>query len=51
MVNDKGKTIRTVGWIVVGVGLFVVGLGVRHADVDFNQKDDILDAEFKVVEE
>lgn len=51
MDKDKGKTIRTVGWVVVGVGLFIVGIGVRHSDIEFdtNQKENILDVEFTVI--
>jgi hypothetical protein len=53
---DKSIFLKTVGWTAVGIGLYLVGLGVSYEgeSVHINPKrydDDILDAEFTIIED
>jgi hypothetical protein len=53
---DKSKLLKTIGWGTVGLGLYLVGLGVvSENDVLFRSTDDfdpnIIDADFTIVED
>ena len=54
MTIDRGKLLKTIGWSAVGVGLYLVGLGGIYGEsvhINPKEQDDIIDAEFTVVEE
>jgi hypothetical protein len=53
---DKSKLLKTIGWSTVGLGLYLVGLGVvRENESIFNNyitpDDSIIDADFTIIEE
>ena len=52
---DKSTFLKTIGWTAVGLGAYMIGLGVKYDDsVHINPKqpdDGIIDAEFTIVEE
>jgi hypothetical protein len=53
MTINRGKLLKTIGWTAVGVGLYLVGLGVNYdSDSESIQPDEnVIDAEFTIVEE
>lgn len=55
MTVDKGKFISTIGWTTVGIGLYLVGIGIRYGgdSLYFNHDESggIIDAEFTIVED
>lgn len=56
MTIDKGKFLRTVGWTTVGIGLYLVGVGISYGSdstyANYRRPDDgVIDAEFTIVED
>lgn len=56
MTINKSKFFKTVGWTTIGFGLYLVGVGISY-DGDTVKvkpkmgKDDIIDAEFTIIED
>lgn len=53
---NKGKFLKTIGWTTVGVGLYLVGLGVAYdGEAETikpkKQDDNVINADFTVVSE
>jgi hypothetical protein len=53
---NRGKILKTVGWTAIGIGFYLVGLGVVYDGeaVHINPKqndDNIIDVDFTIIEE
>lgn len=50
---NKGKMLKTAGWITIGLGLYMLSVGtIIDGDVDYKPKmhdDNIIDVDFTVV--
>jgi hypothetical protein len=54
MTINKGKLLQTIGWTTVGIGLYLVGLGINYDGEMVNSKrpdDNIIDADFTIIED
>lgn len=47
--HTKGTLVKTVGWILVGVGVYMVHKGIELEGII--EYKDYIDAEFEVIEE
>jgi hypothetical protein len=53
---SKGKILKAVGWTTIGIGVYLVSLGIHYDGDSVNikpkyTKDDIIDAEFTIIED
>lgn len=56
VIENKGKLLKAIGWTTVGVGLYMVALGVGYdvrnffEDVIQPDDDNIIDADFTIID-
>lgn len=53
MTIDKSKFLKTIGWTTVGIGLYLVGISTTYESesVDVRYDDDIIDADYTIIED
>lgn len=48
---SKKQLLRTAGWISIAFGVYLIHKGSEDEPLDFEIKDDVLDAEFTILED
>lgn len=47
---DRKRLLRTAGWVTIAVGIYMVHKGSEDLPLDFTIKDDVIDAEFTILD-